>query len=164
VWWGDDVLDANAPPFFVPLHDFADGRHRWPADASSYFYCLNSLAQKRTSQRQQEQAGLRKTRPCGYRLARGTLIGGRPLGEAVVARNEPRLGMKPGCPLGSFNLVGGRFSAETTPKTRESSWERDFRRRRLARKKGLKMMSPRRDQKLETSAREKWPQKRPFCW
>jgi len=30
-------------------------------------------------------------------------------------------------------------------------------------KRGLKTMSPRRDRKSETTTREKWPQKRPFC-
>ena len=31
-------------------------------------------------------------------------------------------------------------------------------------KSGLKTMSPRRDRKSETTTREKWPQKRLFCW
>jgi hypothetical protein len=30
-------------------------------------------------------------------------------------------------------------------------------------KRGLKTMSPRRDRKSETTSREKWRQKRPFC-
>jgi|SRR6516164_4021847 len=31
-------------------------------------------------------------------------------------------------------------------------------------KRGLKTMSSRRDRKAETTTREKWPQKRPFCY
>src|SRR6516164_6867190 len=31
-------------------------------------------------------------------------------------------------------------------------------------KKALEAMSPSRDQRLETTTREKWPQRRPFCW
>jgi len=41
--------------------------------------------------------------------------------------------------------------------------ERDFCRRRQTRKKALETMSPSEDQRLETTTREKWPQKRPFC-
>jgi hypothetical protein len=44
-----------------------------------------------------------------------------------------------------------------------SGLERDFCRRRQTRKKALETMSPSEDQRLETTTREKWPQKRPFC-
>ena len=70
----------------------------------------------------------------------------------------------------------GRSNESSRCRTRPRSWprtlaisppssslERDFCRRRLAHQKGPEDDAPRRDQKSETTAREKWLQKRPFC-
>ena len=57
--------------------------------------------------------------------------------------NSPRALLRSACPIRVWN---GIFAA------------RDWRAKR-----GLKTMSPRRDRKSETTTREKWPEKRPFC-
>jgi hypothetical protein len=63
--------------------------------------------------------------------------------------------------VGSLVAVGRRHGERRPP---SSSLDGIFAAGDCRAKGGLKAMSPRRDQKSETTTREKWPQKQLFCW
>ena len=65
------------------------------------------------------------------------------VGFRLTAPNSPCALLQSACPL---RVRNGIFAA--------GDWRT---------KTGLKTMSPRRDRQSETTTREKWPQKRPFC-